>query len=320
MIRSLVLVLLFCFALDSLAQQQGFGIIPDKKYLWFGGSVSAEDKKAAKPVSLAPPFCGKKRREMGNRLPLPFGAGLHGIYYVQAYEASDLMLSSDLTPITATADTIYQSTTSGEIKVTVRPDFWLFPFLNVYGLFGYTQGITKPDLLVPYIVVENIPIIGEYIVDTTFEIKDELRYHGPTYGGGATLSAGFGSFFLLVDYHYAVTDPYDLDGKLYNHYFSPKVGLLLGGKSKKSTGAFWLGAMYISNNHTFKGELDVKDIAPELEIFLGEKANYSGRVTSLQPWNFVFGGSWVFNDRHHFVLEAGFFERRQVSFVYSYRF
>ena len=124
----------------------------------------------------------------------------------------------------------------------------------------------------------------------------------------------------MADYHYSVTEPNDLDGNLYNHYFSPKVGILLGGKSKKSHGAFWVGAMYISNNHTFKGELVVADIAPELEIFLGETANYSGKVTSLQPWNFVFGGSWVLSDHHHFVLEAGFFERKQISFAYNFRF
>ena len=112
----------------------------------------------------------------------------------------------------------------------------------------------------------------------------------------------------------------DLDGNLYNHFFSPKVGVLLGGKSKRSAGAFWVGSQYISDNHEFKGELVVADIAPELEIFFGETANYSGTVTSINQWNFIFGGSWIFNDRHHFVLEAGFFERKQISFAYNIRF
>jgi hypothetical protein len=319
-LRITIAVLFVFFTLEFIAQEQGFGVVPHKKYLWFGGSTPAAEKNSIKPVSQAPPFCGKKRRNAGNFLPLPFGAGIHGIFYQQAYEASDLLVYSEEVPLTARADTVYQNTTSGEIKVTVRPDFWLFPFLNVYGIFGYTQGITKPNLRVPYIVVENIPIIGEYIVDTTFEITDELRYVGPTYGAGATVSAGYGSFFVLIDYSYSVTHPNDVEGNLHNHFFSPKVGILLGGKGKKSTGAFWVGTQYISDQHTFTGELLVSDIAPELEIFFGETARYSGTVTSINPWNFVFGGSWFFNDRHHFVLEAGFFERQQISFSYNFRF
>ncbi len=322
MYRLIVFILVLLITADIAAQQQGFGIVPNKKYLWFGGSTKAGEKKSVKPVTQAPPFCGKKRRAAGNQLPLPFGVGIHGIYYVQAYEASDLTMSQQTDneeKITARADTMYQNTTSGELKVTIRPDIWIFPFLNVYGIIGYTQGMTNPELMVPYIILD-IPNFGEFKVDVPFEISDQLRYHGPTYGAGATISAGFGSFFGLIDYHYSVTDPNDLDGKLYNHFFSPKVGILLGGKSKKSTGSFWVGAMYISNNHTFKGELLVEDIAPELVALIGEKADYSGTVTSLHPWNFVFGGSWIFNDRHNFVLEAGFFERKQVSFSYNFRF
>lgn len=320
MSKYLAVILFLSISFELFSQQQGFGIIPDKKYLWFGHDDTSKIGETAKPIVQVPPLCGKKRRNLGHDLPLPFGAGLHTMYYTQEYKASDLKIVNDENDISARADTLYQNTTNSELKVTFRPDVWLLPFLNVYGIIGYTKGQTNPDLYVPYIVVENVPGVGEIVVDTSFVLQDKLLYHGPTYGGGATISTGYKSFFLFIDYHYSVTDPSDLDGKLHNHFFSPKIGVLLGKKQRKSKGAFWLGAMYISDNHTFKGEIDVKEISPILELIIGEKAYYSGNVTAIQPWNFIFGASWMINKHHYFVLEGGLFQRQQLTFVYAFRF
>ncbi len=169
MTKYLVLICILLISFKLFSQQQGFGIIPEKKYLWFGDDDNSQIGETAKPVVQVPPLCGKKRRALGHDLPLPFGVGLHTIYYQQKYEASNLRVTNDKNEITARADTLYQNTTSDELKVTFRPDVWLLPFLNVYGIIGYTKGQTSPDLVVPYIVVENVPGIGEIMVD-----KDSL--------------------------------------------------------------------------------------------------------------------------------------------------
>ena len=158
------------------------------------------------------------------------------------------------------------------------------------------------------------------MVDTSFILKDNLLYYGPTVGAGVTVSTGYKSFFLLVDYHFSVTKPQDIFDQLTNHYFSPKIGVLLGKNQGKLKGSFWLGTMFISDNHDFKGELDVKEISPILELIIGEKAFYSGDVSAVQQWNFVFGGSLMINKHHHFVLEGGLFQRQQITFVYAFRF
>lgn len=110
-------------------------------------------------------------------------------------------------------------------------------------------------------------------------------------GIGATFSMGFRSFFIMADYNYTVTDPTDLDDNLHNHFFSPKVGVLLGNKSRKSFGAMWLGAMYIYNDQSFSGKIDVAEINPALVFLLGDEATYSGKISANQRWNFVIGGS-----------------------------
>ena len=229
-------------------------------------------------------------------------------------------MTSDSTSLSARADTIYQNTTAYEFKGQIRPNVWLFPFLNVYGIFGYTKGVISPSLVVPYIIIENIPIIDSLVIDSTFEIQDDIGYVGATYGIGATFSMGLRSFFLLVDYNYSVTNPTDMDDNLHNHFFSPKFGIFLGKGEKLSYGALWVGAMYISNDQSFTGKIDVAEINPIFVPLFGEEATYSGKITAVQQWNFVLGGSYVLHNRHHIMLEVGMFDRKQISFGYDFRF
>ncbi len=316
---ALIIIILSLFQLSLVSQQQGFGYIKNKQTISFSG-IENSHKPDIKPVVNIPPVFGKKARKKGASLSLPFGVGIYSLTYDQGYLASNLRLTSDSSAIAARADTIYQNTSASEFKAQIRPNLWLFPFLNIYGIFGYTKGVIYPSLVVPYIVVENIPIIDSIIIDTTFEIHDRIEYLGPTYGVGATLSMGFNLLFFSADYNYSVTNPEDIDENLHNHFFSPKIGVFLGNKKRKSFGALWVGAMYISNDQSFSGKMSVEDITPELVFIFGEEANYSGKITAINRWNLVVGGSLVINSHHHIVLEAGTIGRKQISFGYDFRF
>ncbi len=316
---SLIILAFLFFQIGLQAQQQGFGCINNRKLFSFSG-IEKNNEKTTKPIVETPPLFGKKARNNGRDLSLPFGIGLHSLYYDQSYTASNLLLIPDSSTLVARADTLYQNTSAYEAILQIRPNVWLFPFLNIYGIIGYSKGVISPNIVVPYIVVENIPIIDSIIIDTTLQIQDDIPYVGLNYGIGATFSMGFSSFFVMADYNFTITDPTDLEENLYTHIFSPKVGVLLGNKSSKSFGAFWLGSMYMYNDHSFSGKIDVADINPDLVVLLGEKATYSGSISAKQRWNIIIGGSWVISNHHHFVLEVGFLERKQVSFGYDFRF
>ncbi len=320
MIRKIVFpVILTILSFNLLySQQHGFGCVTNKHLLSLSGNKKFETR--AKPVTEFPPVFGNKARQKGNSLPLPFGTGIYSIYYDQAYTAGELALTTDSSDITARADTIYQNTSGYEFKVQARPNLWILPFLNIYGIFGYTKGVISPNLVVPHIVLENVPVFDSIIVDTTFEIHDEIGYTGPTYGIGATFSKGFGSFFVLVDYNFSVTQPVDMDDQLWNHFLSPKLGLFIGNPGKKTYGAFWIGAMYIKNEQFFTGKIDVADINADFIPLFGEEATYSGEITPNQRWNFVAGYSLIINEKHHFVIEGGLWDRKQISIGYDFRF
>lgn len=314
------LVLILFLPAAMVAQNSDLGLIPEKSYLWFNNNGRSDLKEKAHPLVQVPPVCGKKRRAEGFDLALPFGTGANFFYFNQSYTADDLKLVSDSIPdIYATGVATVQNSTSGEMRVTFRPDIWLLPFLNVYGMIGYSQNNTRPKFEVPKVHI--VLPIGEFDVDTAnVIIDDELVYYGTTYGGGATVSSGYKSFFFALDYHYVATKIKDLSEKLESHNFSGKIGLLLGKNKNKVKGAFWFGGMYIINNHRFTGKVDVKEILPGFELLAGKQATYSGTVHAKQPWNLIIGGSVMVNKHHILAVEAGYFKREQISVTYGFRF
>jgi hypothetical protein len=75
---------------------------------------------------------------------------------------------------------------SWQQNASARLDVWLLPFLNVYGLVGYTRGRTRGSLFV------TLPALG---INEVLPLLAE--FNGPTYGGGATVAGGY----RLSDWH-----------------------------------------------------------------------------------------------------------------------
>lgn len=213
------------------AQQQGFGLVKSMEVISTSGNHTPDFNSSS--VFDGIPIMGKKADKHNNTYSLPFGAGFHAIYFDQKYLASNLFLSSDSTILTARADTLYQNTSAYEMKGTIRPNVWVFPFLNIYGIFGYTKGLISPKLVIPSVTIENIPIINTLAVDSTFEINDEIGYVGPTYGIGATISFGYKFMFFMIDYNYSITNPSDFDENLESHFLTLKPAFFWEKKHQK---------------------------------------------------------------------------------------
>ena len=316
----LLFTFLVAMAISSSAQQSGLGIAFKEKNL----SGEKFNTSSVQPLVQIPPICGKKKRNEGFNLTLPFGSGLQGFWYQQDYTASNLLVTDSTGKITVTSDTMIQNTTAGEMQLYLKPDVWLFPFLNVYGIFGYTKGTVNPNITVPSFTMhirdhELLPD-NDIPIDTTFEIKDEIAYHGPVVGGGLTFSMGFHAFFVVVDYLYTVTYANEDAGNLQTHKLSPKIGLQLASKKGDGRAAIWLGASYMHNKQTFSGILNVEEISPIVAIILGKEADYSGDIENSQHWNMLIGAAYFINQHHNLFLELGFMGRQQALLGYGFRF
>ena len=92
------------------------------------------------PITDVIPLWGATLRERGTNLPLPFGLGVTYTYIAQNTVVSDVKVEAQQLEfnIPAAKTTLH--------TVVLRADVWLLPVLNVYGLFGCTNGQTNPRL------------------------------------------------------------------------------------------------------------------------------------------------------------------------------
>ncbi len=112
----------------------------------------------------------------------------------------------------------------------LRPDMWVFPFLNVYGLVGHTRGSSVsvsvdsdpsqfrgPDRAIAGAVHQLYQSGKLQDIDFTLDFKG-------TTGAGFMLAGGYGNWFGLVDTNYTRTDFDILDGSISAVTVSPRVG------------------------------------------------------------------------------------------------
>ena len=316
----LFLISAFFIPHTATAQNTGFGLILKSKYQF----VDSHKKRFL-------PTCNERHTKNGNATPRAFGLGIHSFIYNQGYYGTGLQLTSqykvteDSIPVTIRVDSMYQNTYVAELKGSVRPNIWILPFLNIYGIIGYTAGQVDPDIEVPYFYVEVIngtDTILSQRIDTSFKITDKPVFNGPSFGVGATFAIGFSRFFLIADYNYVMSNPLQVDTRLNSHQLSLKLGILFGNKSKQAKGALWAGTMFFKNDQYFSGVVDVRDIDKDLEKIIGRYVDYSGDVVAYprQNWNFIFGGSWIMNQHNNLSVEAGIYPRLQAKLSYNYSF
>jgi hypothetical protein len=252
-------------------------------------------------------------------LPLPFGTGFRFLKIDQPYKASSFEISNYENNLVIKTEKVEDQTEAGEISIVFRPDIWIFPFLNVYGLAGYTSGYTHLNFTAQSFTVlhddgNNIP------VDSSFTLRSNPEYSGSVYGFGTTVSTGFKGYFILLNYEYSKTSRQDYKKKMTYQFFKAKTGILLGHNKKKGKGALWLGSGFMHDRHLVEGLLQTTDVFPGKEWILGDFLHYQGTLSVAHSWNFLIGGFFNINDHHIIVLELGVLKRKHLDFSYTFRF
>jgi hypothetical protein len=308
-------------SLTIQAQTSGAGAKKNAEPIWLSDCESKLDtfrkSREVKPIVDFPPFFGKKVREMGYSLPLPFGVGASFMVMRQTNKIDNFRLVIDGEEVPY--DIKFYDAVSTDMNVTFRPDMWLFPFLNVYGLAGYTSGSIKPSVLIPGIQAD-LPVIGEVDIVKPIELNDKIEYKGTTVGIGATAAGGFKSYFFTLDYNYTWSDLDLIPQTVEVQTITPRVGIMLEGFKTIGTGTFWLGAMYIDINQEINDQFNLRESNPEVADILGDEIGYIMDIGVAEPWNFLVGGAWAFNPRMTLVLEAGIGDRSQFLTSVDYRF
>ena len=173
------------------------------------------------------PLLGDNARKAGVDLQKPGGVMLGYLRQTQDLSLSNLSVSLSNEGDMADIDdlTEFESITTQNSVYTFRPDFWLLPFLNLYGQVSVFNAVTNAKLLVP--IELEIPTV------------EKTGYGG---GFGGVLAYGWGPVWATANFNMAWTKAPGLDKPTQSVVNSFRVGTSFATKKRKRSGSIWVGA------------------------------------------------------------------------------
>ncbi len=101
--------------------------------------------------------------EMGATLPLPLGAGVIWTEMDRHVHVTDLRLGSGIITPQSVEHFVVGDATFHASSQIARIDLWPVPFMNVYGIVGYTSTRGTFDLYVEEFPLPSSPTIDERV-------------------------------------------------------------------------------------------------------------------------------------------------------------
>jgi len=202
------------------------------------------------------PIWGQKVVSKGFNLPYSAGLSVQYLWQKSDVTISNLEIGFNNGP-KYNLDQIVrfdkaQTTTNG---INLRPDFWILPFLNVYGILARSNTSTAIQA-------------GVWIPDSTswkkiLEINTKANFVATTYGFGFTPTIGVGGFFLALDMNFTWSDIDELDQPAYAFVFGPRFGKNFRfPKNPDMNIAVWAGGFRVKLNTGTSGSLNASDLFP----------------------------------------------------------
>jgi len=151
------------------------------------------------------PIWGQKLTDRNIDFQLPFGLNINYVYNQMSLELTHFSMNfydgENLDDIINPETLNFTSTVATANGVNVRADAWIFPFLNVYGLYSKNSGSTQVTFQ-PQAIEYGLGANGNLKKITTLENPIELdpvNFTSNTGGIGMTTAYGWNNYFISVD-------------------------------------------------------------------------------------------------------------------------
>lgn len=299
------------------------------------------------------PILGAKAFEKGFDIPLPVGGMLN--YFTASQDivipeiavgfSDGLLPQIPLTDITNIIE--FGELSARATSINIRPDIWVLPFFNVYGIFGKAYAETTVELVYP------------------IKMKTVAELEGTSFGFGTTGAGGLGKYFFVLDGNWVWTNMSNFEKPVRSNVFSFRLGRAFRfNANPKSNIALWAGGMRVRMGGITEGSITLNEILPPetwvrrdeivadyrvwydnlkplqepilykvaTEVFNPimdnfEQADGSGTVqyklkkAPKQEWNMIIGGQYQLDKHHQFRAEGGIIgNRKSLLLSYNYRF
>lgn len=243
-------LLAFLFLLVSVV---GFSQVYTNKLVGKKNTALLDSLKVAEyPYTL--PIWGEKATQKGYQLPYSAGVSVNYFWQESEITIDNLEVGFNNGPLYNLDQIIRFNKSSVEASaVNIRPDIWLFPFLNIYGILGKVQTSTTIDAGVWVPDADN-----NWSQIASFGSK--ANFEGTTFGLGMTPTIGIGGGWLALDMNVAWTDISALEKPAVSFIFGPRLGKTFKFNKPESNIAVWAGGFRVHLNSGTTGSLALSDV------------------------------------------------------------
>jgi hypothetical protein len=243
-------ILVFLFL---LIQGIGFSQVYTNKVIGKKNAALLDSLKVEEyPYTL--PIWGEKATKKGYQLPYSAGLSINYFWQESDLTIKNLEVGFNNGPLYNLDQIIrFNKAVAAGYALNVRPDIWLFPFLNVYGIFGKADMSTTIDAGVWVPDADN-----NWTEVTSFETK--ANFEGTTFGLGITPTIGIGGGWLALDMNVAWTDISALEKPALSFVFGPRLGKTFKFNKPESNIAVWAGGFRVHLKSGTNGSLALGDV------------------------------------------------------------
>jgi opacity protein-like surface antigen len=214
-------------------------------------------KKSEYPYAL--PILGAAATKKGYNLPYSAGVSLNYFWQNSDLVIDNLEVGFNDGPMYNLDGLVrFNKAQATAQALTVRPDIWLFPFLNIYGILGKASASTEVG-------------VGVWIPDSSGNDKEILsfnsnvKFNTTTYGLGMTPTIGIGGGFMALDMNCSWTDVPQLDKPAFSYVIGPRFGKNFKLKVPERTLAVWAGGFRVAIKSGTSGSMNLSEVLPPIE-------------------------------------------------------
>lgn len=208
-------------------------------------------KNAEYPYVL--PILGKKAYQRGFNLPYAAGINLNFITQKSDIVIENLSVGFNQGEMYDLGNVVrFNSAVSQGSGLNLRPDIWLFPFLNVYGVMAKVALSTSIDagIWIP----KNDSVWQEVL-----PLSTKAEFTATTLGFGFTPTIGVGGFFMAFDMNMTWSDVEALEKPAFAFVFDPRFGKNFVIRDEMNVAA-WVGGFRLKINSSTTGSLPISDL------------------------------------------------------------
>jgi hypothetical protein len=294
---------------------------PDSILLAYGGRVVPPMESSRLPAPgkevehrewpHALPFFAQRVVDRGIELPNPYNVGFSYYYGSEDRVLSDLAVGFNGGQKAELDFVHFTSSHINPQSLQFQAGAWLFPFLNIYGILGYTQGKGEIEIEMPgrelmeFLGVPGCnlgPGLRPELCDRNLQGTAHADYDGVSYGVGLTLAGAWKQLFFSLPVTYVESDisMSTTPSKTWN--IAPRVGWnqhLDGGMV-----TWYTGGTYMISKVSITGSF----VFPTAGTAIGQDTtlDYSIRVEPKDAWNYLAGAHWMISKSWSILGEVGF--------------